>query len=85
MEPLRQTQRIHDDWKYERNQYNDSEHEIEANDIHNNNIPYSPTLKSHKARSIACNGDCGSKIAQIINDIIQSTFMYNKSYRKIQI
>ena len=73
--------RIQDDCKFERIQFNDSEHKIG----HNDDIPDSLTLKSHEIRLIACNGDCGSEIAKIINDIIQSKVMYNKSYTTIQI
>ena len=68
MEPLRQ--RMYDDIKYE-----DNEILNRGNKKQINKIPYSLTLKAHKQRLIACNGDCGSKIAKIINDCIHLKVM----------
>lgn len=71
MEPLRQ--RLNDDFKYE--PY-DREYNKDKKRYQNNNTPYQLTLKAHQARLIACNGDCGSNIAKIIDDIIKSKVLF---------
>ena len=61
MEPLRE-RRWMDERKYSENKPN-----IQLN---SKRIPYKLTLEATNARLVACNGDCGSKIAVIINQCV---------------
>ena len=54
------------------NQSNQPQFDDEKKGYHDNEekVNNKMMLKSHAARLIACNGDCGSKIAQIINKCV---------------